>query len=124
MSLDGVSLTVARQVFAAGDDIVVTIVNNSQRTILFADHRTNCTTLTLQLQSAQGWQDVAPCKLLTATVMKQLAPGLSLDVHLGSSTQVSSQNWAPGIYRARLDFTDSGATTMISIMSPLLTITP
>ena len=108
-----VTLQVGAASYQAGSLISVTIKNQSTQAIYFADHRTNCTVLLLERQVASSWEPVALCKLMIMTRLHSLKAGEVLEVKLTTSNQ-----WATGIYRARLDYSfksDSGvgASTIV-----------
>ena len=99
--------------------ISITLANQSNQTILFSDHLTDCTIILLQL-IPQGvgngqWQAVAPCRREILTRLYTLAPRKDLVVAL---TAPGSQ-WVPGLYRALLTYFFSGArATLKTVFSP------
>ncbi len=111
------TLTITLQASAAsyrpGSVISATIKNQSTQAIYFADHRTNCTVLLLERQVPSSWEPVALCKLMIMTRIHSLKAGEILEVKLTTSNQ-----WATGIYRTRLDYsfksdTGIGAPTIV-----------
>lgn len=90
--------------------ITIILANKSNQAILFSDHLTECTVILLQLipqgTNSKQWQAVAPCKEQILTRMHMLAPGKDLTVAL---TAPGGQ-WAPGLYRALLIYSFSGAS--------------
>ena len=110
-----VTLQVEMVSYSPGDTIRVTITNQSGQTIYFADHRTNCTVLLLERQGATSWEPVALCKLMIATRIHSLKTGDSSTISL-----VSSSQWPTGIYRARLDYSNTmnaGGSTLTTVSS-------
>ena len=94
----------------ASESIGLTLNNATNSTILFSDHLTECTVVLLQVQTQSAatggtWQAVAPCKLMIATRLHELAAGKSLSITL---TAPGGQ-WASGLYRALLSYVPSGA---------------
>lgn len=94
-----ITLQVGAASYQKTDTILVTIKNQSQQTISFTDHQTNCTVIRLEHYGASSWEQAAPCKLLIATRLHALQAGQSLDVKLMAPGQ-----WPSGRYRARLDY--------------------
>jgi hypothetical protein len=92
--------------YQSNDTIVVTLKNQSNQTIYFPDHLTNCSVVLLlrlpvqPLTSDAGQIGINPCKLEILTRMHSLAPGQNLVVKL--IAQVNG--WAPGIYHATLTY--------------------
>jgi hypothetical protein len=90
------------------DGITLTINNQTNQEIFFADHMTECTVILLQmmtqLQENGQWQPVAPCRVLTVTRLRTLLSGKSLTVTL----LPPSGQWVPGLYRAVLSYVSSG----------------
>jgi hypothetical protein len=88
--------------------ITLTINNQTNQEIFFADHMTECTVILLQmmtqLQENGQWQPVAPCKVLTVTRLRSQLSGKSLTVTL----LPPSGQWALGLYRAVLSYVSSG----------------
>ena len=82
-----------------GNIVNVTIQNRSQYTISFADHRTNCTVLTIEQQYNGYWEAAFPCTLMIVTRMHTLDAGQNLEVKI-----VTSSAWRAGRYRAKLDY--------------------
>lgn len=100
-----VSLQAGAAMYQRGSPIRVMIKNLSGQTIYFADHRTNCTVLLMELQVADSWEPVAPCRLMIATHIHALPTGETSVITITPSNQ-----WPVGHYRARLDYSlKSGA---------------
>lgn len=95
----GVILQVGAASYTPGSTVHVTIKNQSNQAINFADHLTNCTVLTVQRQVGGSWQAMAPCRLEIMTRLHTLNAGASLDVSINTAGP-----WPAGVYRARLDF--------------------
>ncbi len=105
--------------YRTSDTITVTLSNQSNQTIYFPDHLTNCTVILLQRLKVQprAGDDVQgivnPCRLAIVTRIHSLGAGQRLDVGLVASPA----GWAPGIYRASLTYRtspDAGPSTTIS----------
>ncbi len=114
-----VTLRTDAHFYQRGDTITVTLSNQSDQTIYFPDHLTNCTVISLQRLKVQPktGDDVQgiinPCRLAIATRIHSLGTGQSLDVRLVAPTG----GWAPGIYHASLTYStspDGGPSTAIS----------
>ena len=94
-----VTLQVGATSYGSGSTISVTIKSQSQQTISFVDHQTNCTVIQLERRGANSWEPVAPCMLKIMTRIHKLNVGESLEVKLAAPGQ-----WPTGLYRARLDY--------------------
>ena len=94
-----VILQVGAASYPPGSVVHVTIKNQSNQAINFADHQTNCTVLTVQRQVGDSWQKMAPCRLEILTRLHTLNAGASMDVSINTAGP-----WPAGVYRARLDF--------------------
>lgn len=99
-----VTLQVGSARYQPGSTISVTIKNQSNQTVYFSDHKTNCTVLLLERQTANTWTPVAPCRLMIATRIHSLQAGDTLEVKLPTTSQ-----WPTGSYHARLDYSDKAA---------------
>ncbi len=108
--------------------ISFTLANQTNQTILFPDHLTECSVILLQL-IAQGvdngqWQAVAPCRREMPTQLHMLAPGKNLTIALTSP----GGQWASGLYRASLTYFLSEARltskTVFSFSFPLGSFNP
>jgi hypothetical protein len=122
-----VTLQTDARYYQKDDTITVTLSNQSNQTIYFPDHLTNCTVILLQRLKVQplAGDDVQgifdPCRLATATLIHSLGAGQRLVVRLVAS----SSGWAPGFYRATLSYRtslDAGPSTSIS--SVVFTVGP
>lgn len=101
-----VKLHVETSSYQSKDTIVVTLKNQSNQTIYFPDHLTNCSVVLLlrlpvqPLTSDASQIGINPCKPEILTRMHSLAPGQNLVVKL--IAQVNG--WLPGIYHAALTY--------------------
>lgn len=110
-----VILQVGAASYSRGSSISVTIQNQSEHTISFADHRTNCSVLLLERQTSGSWVPVAPCKLMLATRLHFLPSGETSVI-----TIITSDQWPAGYYHARLDYgfqSDSGMHGLTPVYS-------
>jgi hypothetical protein len=113
-----VALQLGASSYQSSSRISVTIKNQSQQMISFADHRTSCTVLLLERQVTTSWESVAPCKLMIATRIHTLNAGESLLVELAAPSQ-----WPTGTYRARLDYgVGSGSDMPIIVYASEFTV--
>ena len=122
-----VTLYVGAQFYRTGDTISVTLSNQSNQTIYFPDHLTNCTVILLQRQKVQsvvaanGQAIIDACRLAIATRMHSLGAGQRLVVRLAAPLD----GWPPGFYRATLSYRMSlngGPST--TIRSAVFTVGP
>ena len=96
-----VTLSVDAASYYIGDPIRVTLSNQSEQTIEFPDHLSECSVMQVQRQEDGTWQEVAPCLKLIPTVIHKLEAGQSLSVELISSSG------SAGLYRATLSYRPS-----------------
>jgi predicted small secreted protein len=89
--------------YRTGDAITVTLSNQSIQTILFPDHLTYCTIVLLQRQVNESWESINLCRMMIVTRMHSLVAGHSLTVKLVAP----SNQWIPGLYRAKLSYSAS-----------------
>ncbi len=122
-----VTLHVDARSYRTGDTISVTLSNQSNQTIYFPDHLTNCSVILLQglkvkpLAAENGQADINPCRLAIATRIHSLGPGQRLVVRLVAPLN----GWAPGFYRATLTYrTSLNAGSSITIHSAVFTVGP
>ncbi len=115
-----VNLQVGATHYQADGTILVTIKNQSNETITFADHQTNCSVLLLERQIAGTWKPVSPCLLKTSTRLHSLAAGKTLEIKL-----TASQQWPTGYYQARLDYwagTEPKTGTLTTVHSSMFNV--
>ena len=104
-----VTLQVNAQSYRSNDTITVTLKNQSNQTIYFPDHLTNCSVILLlrlpvqPLTSDNGQAGINPCRLEIVTRMHSLAAGQNLVVRLFAP----SNGWLPGLYHATLTYSTS-----------------
>jgi len=120
-----VTLHVDAQSYRIGDTISVTLSNQSNQTIFFPDHLTNCTVILLQRQKVQplAGENVSaifsPCRLAIATRIHSLGAGERLVVRLVAPLD----GWVPGFYRATLSYrTSLNAGPSTTIYSAVFTV--
>lgn len=115
------------QYYRKSDTISVTLSNQSDQTIYFPDHLTNCTIILLQRLKVQplAGDDVQgtfdPCTLSTASRIHSLDAGQ----HLVERLVASPSGWVPGLYYATLSYRtalDAGSST--TIKSGVFTVGP
>lgn len=122
-----VTLQVDAPYYQKGDTISVTLNNQSDQTIYFQDHLTNCSIILLQRLKVQplagdyeqGTFD--PCTLATTTQIHSLDAGQ----HLVERLVASASGWVPGLYYATLSYRtslDAGSST--TIKSGVFTVGP
>lgn len=113
--------------YKTSDTISVTVSNQSNQTIYFPDHLTNCSVILLQRQKAQplvsgnGQGGINPCTLGIATRTHTLGPGQRLVVQLAAPFN----GWLTGFYRAMLSYSASlNADPSKTLASPAFTVGP
>lgn len=121
-----VTLHVDAQSYRSTDTITVTLINQSNQTIYFPDHLTNCSVILLlrlkvqPLTSDSGQAAIEPCKSEIATWIHSLAAGQSLVVRLIAPIN----GWSPGIYHAMLSYYTSLKKTPTTISSTAFVVGP
>lgn len=93
--------------YQVGDTITVMLSNQSSQTIYFLNHQTNCTVVSVQLQTDSGWTPLNNCAAGGISSWQTLKAGESLTVMLKTS---SDSRWTAGIYRAVLNYHPSSQT--------------
>lgn len=117
----GVIVRTSAAIYRPGQAVVVIILNHTARTIVFANHQSNCTVVLLQVQTGSLWQSVALCKLMTVTKLFALAAGKSLSVSLNPALSA----WSAGTYRIVFRYaseSSSGPGTFQNIFSSLFRV--
>ncbi len=107
--------------------IFVTVSNQSNHTIYFPDHLTNCTVILLQRLKAQPLAGdnvqggINPCRLGIVTRIHSLGPGRRLVVRLVAPLN----GWPPGFYHATLTYrTSLNASSSTTIDSAAFIVGP
>lgn len=101
-----VTLHIGATTYRSNDTLIMTLSNQSNETIYFPDHLTNCSVILLQrlpvqpLASDGGPTAISPCRSEIVTRMHSLAAGQSLVVKLTAPPN----GWLAGIYRATLSY--------------------
>lgn len=96
-----VTLSVDAVSYYIGDPIRVTLSNQSEQTIEFPDHLSECSVIQVQRQEDGNWKEVDPCLKMIPTLIHKLEAGQSLSVELISSSG------SAGLYRATLRYQPS-----------------
>ncbi len=126
VSTGSVTLRTNARLYRVRDTILVKLSNQSNQTIFFPDHLTNCTVILLQRQAiavrvGRGWQPVNPCRLGILTRLHALGAGQSLVVRLVAPFF----GWPPGTYRAALSYhVSNNPGQVITIYSALFRVGP
>lgn len=125
-----VTLHTNAKVYRVNDTIFVTVSNQSNRTIYFPDHLTNCTVILLQrlkvqplaggsVQAGINPFGINPCRLEILTRIHSLGPGRRLVVRLVAPLN----GWPPGLYHATLTYgTSLNAGSSTTIYSAVFTV--
>ncbi len=122
-----VTLQVDAQTYLSKDTITVTLHNQSNQTIYFPDHLTNCSVILLlrlnvqPLASDSGPSAISPCRTKIATRIHSLAAKQNVVVRLIAP----SNGWLPGVYYATLSYYSSlSLRTPTTIRSAAFTVGP
>ncbi|HLX59405.1 MAG TPA: hypothetical protein VKR83_20495 [Ktedonobacteraceae bacterium] len=122
-----VTLHVDAQSYRSNDTITVTLNNQSNQTIYFPDHLTNCSVILLlrlpvqPLNSDSGQAVINPCRTEIATRIHSLPAGQNLVVKLIAP----ATGWPSGLYRAALSyFTSLSLKAPTTIYTTAFTVGP
>jgi len=100
-----VTLTTDQASYTTSSTILVTLTNHRSTSIFAFDHQTSCTILTLQRQTASGWQAVGGCALGRMTVQVEIQAGANMKITLAPAAgQIHPTPWPAGTYRAVLSY--------------------
>ena len=115
-----VTVTLGKTRFMPTEAITVSINNGLSASIFVADHQTRCSLVTIEQQSASGWQAVAPCRVLTPIGMVEIKAGTSNIQQVMASGQPPA--WLSGTYRVQLAYSLQRFGSATIIYSGLFTV--
>ncbi|HEX5547338.1 MAG TPA: hypothetical protein VFX24_08010 [Ktedonobacterales bacterium] len=102
---NAITLTTDHASYTTSATIIVTLINGRSTSIFTFDHQTSCTILTLQRQTASGWQPVGGCAQGRMTVQVEVKAGANMKITLSPSAgQIHPAPWPAGTYRAVLNY--------------------
>ena len=102
---DAITLTTDHALYTTSSTIIVTLINGRSTSIYTFDHQTSCTILTLQRQTASGWQAVGGCAMGRMTMHVEIKAGATMKISLAPSAgQIHPAPWPAGTYRAVLNY--------------------
>jgi hypothetical protein len=102
---NAITLTTDHASYTTSATIIVTLINGRSTSIFAFDHQTSCTILTLQRQTASGWQPVGGCAQGRMTVQVEIKAGANMKITLSPSAgQIHPAPWPAGTYRAVLNY--------------------
>ena len=102
---NAITLTTDHASYTTSGAIIVTLINGRSTSIFTFDHQTSCTILTLQRQTASGWQPVGGCAQGRMTVQVEIKAGANMKITLAPSAgQIHPAPWPAGTYRAVLNY--------------------
>jgi hypothetical protein len=102
---EAITLTTDHASYTTSATIIVTLINGRSASIFTFDHQTSCTILTLQRQTASGWQPVGGCAQGRMTVQVEVKAGANMKITLAPSAgQIHPAPWPAGTYRAVLNY--------------------
>ena len=102
---DAVTLTTDRTSYTTSATIIVTLSNHRSTSVFAFDHQTSCTILTLQRQTASGWQAVGGCSLGRMTQQIEVKAGETMKITIAPDAgQIHPMPWPAGTYRAVLNY--------------------
>lgn len=100
-----VTLTTDQASYSTSGTIIVTLINHRSTSIFTFDHQTSCTILTLQRQTASGWQAVGGCAMGRMTVQVEIQAGTTMKITLAPNAgQIHPTPWPAGTYRVVLNY--------------------
>ena len=102
---NAITLTTDHASYTTSGTIIVTLINGRSTSIFAFDHQTSCTILTLQRQTASGWQPVGGCSQGRMTVQVEITAGANMKITLAPTAgQIHPAPWPAGTYRAVLNY--------------------
>jgi hypothetical protein len=109
---DGVSVFADQSVYDVGQNIKVTVANNTEYDLLTSGGRTDCTIVYLQKLSGRNWVNVAECPLLIITRMIKITSRQKVTFQLPDESLTKSLE--PGVYRLEFGYfvVDNGGQTI------------
>lgn len=96
-----VSVKTDKQTYGKGEEIIVTVMNNSDSQITTFDLQTSCTVVTLEKQNGTEWNPVVNCFVGRPSQYITYAPHSEEVVTIST---LFSGPWEVGIYRASILF--------------------
>lgn len=120
-----ITLTTDRSSYTTSSTIIVTLINGRSTSIYTFDHQTSCTILTLQRQTASGWQAVGGCAMGRMTMHVEIKAGATMKISLAPSAgQIHPTPWPAGSYRAVLGYSlqQQEMATSATVTTPIFTI--
>jgi len=100
-----VTLTTDQASYTTSSTILVTLTNHRSTSIFAFDHQTSCTILTLQRQTASGWQAVGGCAQGRMTVQVEIKAGANMKITIAPTAgQIHPTPWPAGTYRVALNY--------------------
>ncbi len=120
-----ITLTTDHASYTTSGAIIVTLSNHRSTSVFAFDHQTSCTILTLQRQTASGWQAVGGCAQGRMTVQVEIKAGASMSITIAPSAgQIHPAPWPAGTYRAVLNYAlqKQEMATGAMAASPMFTI--
>lgn len=102
-----VAITVDQQHYGTKDTIVVHVTNGLSNNIYAGNHQTDCTIVTLEMNSGGAWQPTGACRTEIATIFLPVRAGTTatFDLTPSSGGQLKSSAWAAGTYHVALRYT-------------------
>ncbi len=125
-SADKVSVTTERNTYDVSESVGIKISNGNDQNIVTMDHKTYCSIVDVQKQGANGWVNIAPCRLMRPTRLVTINPRQEMLMKLPPDN--SSARFEPGTYRVEFAyfFVDSSGQPVgnpVTVYSPQFTIT-
>ncbi|MGE5333974.1 MAG: hypothetical protein ACM3N4_04675 [Nitrososphaerota archaeon] len=102
---DAVTLSHDQPTYTPSSTITVTLINHRSTSIFAYDHQTSCTILTLQRQTATGWENTGGCALGRLTQRIEIKAGATMKIALAPAAgQIHVTPWPVGTYRVMLTY--------------------
>lgn len=122
---NAVSLRSDHTSYTPSSTIIVTLSNTLATSVRTFDHQTNCTIVTLQRQTTNGWSNVGGCAMMIATRIVEIAAGETRKIALSPGAgQMHATPWPAGTYRVTVHYAlpgqDMSALTVVT--TPTFTI--
>lgn len=122
-----VALSTDQTTYKMSSPINVTLTNHLSTSIFAYDHQTSCTILTLQRQTASGWENTGGCALGRMTLRVEIKAGATMKITLAPGAgQIRATPWPAGTYVAVLHYFLPGqdmGTAGTAASTPTFTVT-
>lgn len=97
-----VSIAPDKASYLVNDVVTAILTNSSDQTIQATGRQSYCTTVQLQIQDGEQWNEIATCPLSTGSFPPHVSPGQQINIPLAPTTGMGAA--VAGIYRLTFTF--------------------